>query len=72
MFNSDKCECAASCYHECMCDWVVKKEWQGLSDDEIIEKYIPIWGVMINARDRDETIDFARAIEAKLKEKNNV
>ena len=47
------------------------KEWISLSDDEIIEKYIPIWGVMINARDRDETIEFARAIEAKLKEKNS-
>ena len=46
------------------------KEWISLSDDEIIEKYIPIWGVMINARDRDETIEFARAIEDELKEKN--
>ena len=42
MFNSDKCECNASCYHECMCDWVVKKEWQGLSDDEIDRIYCEV------------------------------
>ena len=62
MFNSDKCECNASCYHECMCDWVVKKEWQGLSDDDIGD----IW-VVIGVK---TPMDFARAIEAKLKEKN--
>ena len=39
------------------------KEWQGLSDDEIIPMY--------NEPSSDaEMIDFARAIEAKLKEKN--
>ena len=61
MFNSDKCECAASCYHECICDWVVKKEWQGLSDEE---RYL-------NEGRSPEEIEFARAIEAKLREKND-
>lgn len=44
--------------------------WQGLSDEEIIEKCAPIWGAIINTRDREETVDFARAIEKALKEKN--
>lgn len=47
------------------------REWVGLSDEEIIEKCAPIWGAIINTRDREETVDFARAIEAKLREKNN-
>ena len=63
MFNSDKCECNASCYHECMCDWVVKKEWISLSDDEINLIY-PCTGGEYDFK------DIARAIEAKLKEKN--
>jgi hypothetical protein len=53
----------------CECEgWQL--EWQGLSDDEIIEKCAPIWGAIINTRDREETVDFARAIEKALKEKN--
>ena len=44
--------------------------WQGLSEEEIIEKCAPIWGAIINTRDREETVDFARAIEQALKEKN--
>jgi hypothetical protein len=60
MFNSDECECAAACYHECVCDWVVKKQWQGLSDDEI--------RTIISAN--HNWMVFARAIEAKLKELN--
>ena len=63
MFNSDRCECAAECYHECICDWVVKKEWQGLSDDEI-EELFPDESKLFSLE------DFARAIEAKLKELN--
>ena len=65
MFNSDKCECNASCYHECMCDWVVKKEWQGLSDVELsllAEEYTGADGL--------DVVDYGYAIEAKLKEKN--
>jgi|GEM_PF-7012310 len=63
MFDSDKCECAAACYHECVCDWVVKKQWQGLSDDEI-EELFPDESKLFSLE------DFARAIEAKLKELN--
>ena len=65
MFNSDKCECNASCYHECMCDWVVKKEWQGLSDVELsllAEEYTGADGL--------DVVDYGYAIEAKLKEMN--
>ena len=43
------------------------KEWQGLTDDEILEEYRQSYG-----DDGDLTdVYFARAIEAKLKEKNS-
>ena len=48
----------------------LKKPWQGLTDDEIEDT----WGntpMMLNARDGGARRVFARAIEAKLKEKNN-
>lgn len=44
-----------------------KREWQGLTDEElkpICDEYRILFGYWIN--------DFARAIEAKLKEKNDV
>ena len=44
--------------------------WQRLSDDEIIEKCAPIWGAIINTRDREETVDFARSIEQASRNKN--
>ena len=43
-----------------------QREWQGLTDDEILEEYRQSYG-----DDGDLTdVYFARAIEAKLKEKN--
>jgi len=63
MFNSDKCECAAACCHECVCDWVVKKQWQGLSDAEIED--------ICSSEALYLDYILARAIEAELKEKNN-
>jgi hypothetical protein len=43
-----------------------KKEWQGLTNEEILEEYRQAYG-----DDGDLTdVYFARAIEAKLKEKN--
>ena len=36
---------------------------QPLSDDDIEKLYTPIWGEIINPRDKEETIKFARAIE---------
>ena len=45
----------------------VEREWQGLTDDEILEEYRQSYG-----DDGDLTdVYFARAIEAKLKEKNS-
>ena len=44
----------------------VKREWQGLTDDEILEEYRQSYGDDGNLTD----VYFARAIEAKLKEKN--
>jgi hypothetical protein len=47
----------------------MKRQWVGLTDDEIEEA----WGntpMMLNARDGGSRKMFARAIEAKLKEKN--
>lgn len=44
-----------------------KKQWQGLTDEEILEEYRQSYG-----DDGDLTdVYFARAIEAKLKEKNS-
>jgi hypothetical protein len=43
-----------------------QREWQGLTDDEILEEYRQAYG-----DDGDLTdVYFARAIESKLKEKN--
>ena len=44
-----------------------KKEWQGLSDDEIETIDINVIERLVD----DEILEFARAIEAKLKEKNS-
>ena len=44
-----------------------KREWQGLTDEEILEEYRQSYGDDGNLTD----IYFAHAIEAKLKEKNN-
>ena len=41
--------------------WVRKKEWVGLTDEEINK-----WNIM----EHESLIEFVRAIEAKLKEKN--
>ena len=43
------------------------KEWQGLSDDEIVTKWIEHF-----VGNTFKGIEFARAVEDKLKEKNNV
>ena len=43
-----------------------KREWQGLTDEEILEEYRQSYGDDGNLTD----VYFARAIEAKLKEKN--
>ena len=44
----------------------VKKEWVGLTDEEILEEYRQSYGDDGNLTD----VYFARALEAKLKEKN--
>jgi hypothetical protein len=43
-----------------------QREWQGLTDDEILEEYRQSYGDDGNLTD----VYFARAIETKLKEKN--
>ena len=43
-----------------------KKQWQGLTDEEILEEYRQSYGDDGNLTD----VYFARAIETKLKEKN--
>lgn len=45
----------------------VKKEWVGLTDEEILEEYRQSYGDDGNLTD----VYFARAIESKLKEKND-
>ena len=44
-----------------------ERKWQGLTDDEILEEYRQSYGDDGNLTD----VYFARAIEAKLREKNN-
>ena len=44
-----------------------QREWQGLTDEEILEEYRQSYGDDGNLTD----VYFARAIEAKLKEKNH-
>jgi hypothetical protein len=43
-----------------------KREWAGLTEDEVIE-LLPV-----GAWDIESTLEFSQSIEAKLKEKNNV
>ena len=43
------------------------KKWQGLTDEEIQQT---LWKELGIGQDDDEIAEFARAIEAKLKEKN--
>jgi hypothetical protein len=44
-----------------------KKEWVGLTDEEIEE----LTSVMFEEPSNEEVIDFALRVQAKLKEKNN-
>jgi len=46
-----------------------KREWVGLTDDEIIDLLNPL--VMADMPDEATDYEIAKAIEAKLKEKNN-
>ena len=56
---------------ECMCGIckLGKWEWVGLTDEEIIEVLHPL--VVADLSDEQTDYEIARAIEAKLKEKNN-
>ncbi len=53
-------------YEKGFADGKAKSEWQGLTDEEILEEYRQSYGDDGNLTD----VYFARAIEAKLKEKN--
>jgi hypothetical protein len=46
-----------------------KREWVGLTDEEIIDVIHPL--VMADMPDQATDYEIAKAIEAKLKEKNN-
>ena len=48
--------------------YTAPRQWQGLTDDEIWATYFDLPS---NDVERSDRINFARAIEAKLKEKNN-
>ncbi len=63
-FSMDKDELTTEKFGDIIPLYTHPKEWQGLSDDEIIPMY--------NEPSSDaEMIEFARAIEAKLREKND-
>ena len=54
-------------WHDGYASAKVEREWFGLTDEEILEEYRQSYGDDGNLTD----VYFARAIEAKLKEKNN-
>ena len=59
-----------TCY-ACMCDMADQanhdeREWVGLTDEE----RVALWGIRSDGPSNSEIRGFARAIEAKLKEKN--
>jgi len=73
IYNCPKCGLSksdgamSSTLPQCKCDWnsALKREWQGLTDDEyeaMAEQYV--------TNCYFDTLKYARAIEAKLKEKN--
>jgi hypothetical protein len=63
-FSMDKDELTAEKFGDIIPLYTHPKEWQGLSDDEIIPMY--------NEPSSDaEMLEFARTIEAKLRERNN-
>ena len=62
MKECERVECMGSngCIDKC---WKPKSAWQGLTDEEITEIFSTTKGL-------DFYLNFARAIEAKLKDKN--
>jgi len=70
LLDSVHCQCGASWkYKDGELDYkpsTKKKEWAGLTDEEILEEYRQSYGDDGNLTD----VYFARAIEFKLKEKN--
>ena len=57
---------------------VTQREWVGLTDEEVKAAWSELWYDLNNGKfaasddpSRHNTVMFARAIEAKLKEKNN-
>ena len=54
-----------------------KKEWQGLTDEEVKTAWSQLWYDLNNGKfaaddtERHVIVEFYRAIEAKLKEKNS-
>ena len=65
-----KGDIVGSVLHQCMCGWQKpnppvmpqQRTWVGLTEDECVE---------IAARGYPRWLEFAQAVEAKLKEKNN-
>jgi hypothetical protein len=48
-----------------------QRTWVGLTDDEILKLAYPIRWQEVDDFEADKAVNFAQAIEAKLKEKNN-
>jgi len=57
-------------FPECATTHPPQRTWQGLTDEEIIDVIHPL--VMADMPDQATDYEIAKAIEAKLKEKNNV
>ena len=59
---------------QCKCDWNLtppKKEWVGLTDEEVHQAYKDVLSQPIREQDKAVVFNVCRAIEAKLKEKNS-
>jgi hypothetical protein len=48
-----------------------QRQWVGLTEDEILKLAYPIRWQEVDDFEADKAVNFAQAIEAKLKEKNN-
>jgi hypothetical protein len=75
-----QCQCGKPYTVTCISSKPAKREWVGLKDEQVEDEWERITGHSIFGGDRsegramyispDEVIEFSRAIEAKLKEKN--
>jgi len=65
-----RCQCGKPYTVTCISSKPTKREWVGLTEPEL-HQINPTWPAPGQHWDYEDVLAFARAIEAKLKEKNN-